>query len=465
MFRSAVGIVGLLVLLSGCNTMQPLSFSSRAVFDVRGFGAVGDGKTLDTVAFRHAIEAVRQLGGGTVRVPAGNYLVQPLDLVSGLTLSLEQGAVVTFSDDPDDYGVNETRWEGIMRPARRACILGRNLTNVAIIGPGTLDGAGARWWRPIQSAAEQKLTAAGPVPHPWETDPLSRRPPLVQLRDCSNVNIDGVTFRNPPHSAVHLLFSSNVEIANSKFLAPAESPGTVGVEVDSSSNVTITSCHADVGDDGFAIKSGKDEDGRRIGRPSENVTIRNCSIANAMGGLAIGSEMSGGVRRVRFFDCRFDGTAVGVRISTVRGRGGAIEDVRVANLVMNDVGAPFTITMRARPTTAEPTSARTPAIRNVRVSDIKVRNAARAGIIEGLEERPVSQLVFRNLDITARYGISCSWADDIDFKDVSLATDFGPAILRTDTTNLRLDNWQEATRQMLPVSQPATTRPATTQSR
>jgi polygalacturonase len=482
--RSTILFILLTSFLGGCGVVGTapgggvvVGGRGRPTFNINGFGAVGDAKTIDTVAFQHAIEACRQAGGGTVYVPRGRYLVEPLDLVSNLTLQLDPNAEVLFIDDPERYPLVETRWEGVMRPGRRPCLWAKNCTNVVING-GTLDGQGPKWWAPVQSlrgadqmtlnaaaaqaAAPQRsgnlpttLPSASPAQptviatitaRPWESDPTYRRPPLAQFRNCSNVRIENVTFRNSPYWTLHLLFSTNVSIRDSKFIAPPDAPNTDAVDIDSCKDVLIERCFADVGEaDAFALKSGVDDDGRRVNRATENVTIRNCRVARAHGGVVVGSEMSGGVRNAKFSDCKFEGTDVGIHIKSMRGRGGAVQKVRAERIAMEAVAIPFEITMRHRETDPEPASIRTPRFADIQITDVTARGATRAGIIDGLEESPVVTLLFRNLDLSARYGITCTWAADVRFADVLIATDFGPAMIRSNTADLRLDRWQETT--------------------
>lgn len=449
--------------------------AGRATFNVTGFGARGNDDADDTVAFRHAIEAVRQLGSGTVTVPPGRYVLGPIDLAGNLTLRLDPAATLVFLDDPDRFPITDTRWNGVMRPARRPLLWADNLANVTITGGGTIDGNGARWWRPLQDAADAApappppptttraamrspslAAAAVSRPDPGESDPALRRPPLVQLRNCQNVRIEGVTLKDAPHVALHVLFSSGVQVRNVRIVSPPDAVGAVaGACVDSSRNVLIEGCRADVGAaaDAVALHSGRDDDGRRMNRPTENVTVRNCVITSALGGLVIGTEMSAGVRNVRFADCRFEGTGVGVLIKSQRGRGGAVEGVTVSNLMMNGVGVPFQITARHLEGPAEPASDRTPRIAGIRFTGLVAKGANRAGIVEGLEESPVRGLEFRNVNLAARYGITCNWASGVEFRNAAIATDFGPGMIRSNTFDVRLDEWQETTPE-------AATRPA-----
>jgi polygalacturonase len=519
LFLSVVGcgaVTGPNGLLSGAGGGGAGGAAGRGAFDVTGFGARGDDDADDTVAFRHALEAVRQLGGGTVVVPRGTYRVGPLDLCSNLALRIDPAATLVFHDDPALYPLVDTRWDGVMRPARRPLLWADNCVNLTIFGGGTIDGSGARWWEPVlamreprrespsrarsttdgagraaivspPTRADRPATAASPgaatrpattrsatapattspspragrgspapapqtladaalIPQPWETDERLRRPPLLQLRNCSNVRVEGLTLQDAPHCTVHVLFSAGVTLRNVRLLARADAPGADGVNVDSSREVNIDRCHADVGDsDAFALRSGRDEDGRRMRRPTENVTVRNSTVARALAGVAIGSEMSGGVRNVRFIDCRFDGTDVGLLIKTQRGRGGAVEGVTAQRLTMDGVAIPFEITTRHRESDPEPVSERTPRIADVRVTGLRARGATRAGIIDGLEESPVRGLDFRELDIAARYGITCTWAAGVSFRDAIISTDFGPALIRSNTSDVRLDRWRETT--------------------
>ncbi len=211
---------------------------------------------------------------------------------------------------------------------------------------------------------------------------------------------------------------------------PGDSPNTDGINPDSCRNVHISNCHISVGDDCITIKSGRDEEGRRIGRPCENITVTNCTMLDGHGGVVIGSEMSGGVRKVAISNCIFDGTQRGIRIKTTRGRGGVIEDIRVSNIVMSNIRAtPFDLNMFYEKSPAEPVSDRTPVLRNLHFSDITVRGAPAAGYVLGLDEMPVQDVTFSNITIDAEKGFSCSNAKHLVFRDVRINTSKGPILL------------------------------------
>jgi polygalacturonase len=372
----------LFALLSGC---------AHSTLNIRDYGATGDGKFLNTFAFKKAIAKCKTSGGGIVRVPPGIYLTAPIELLSSMTLHLDPGATIKFTDDPTDFPFVETRFEGLTTTAHRPCLWADGCRNIAITGAGIIDGSGARWWHPT----------------------LAKRPPLAQFRNCTNVKIEGVTFQNSPMWTLHLLYSDHIVVRNAKFLAPQKSPNTDGCDIDSCRDVLIENCFASDGDDAFCLKSGKNEDGRRINRPTENITIRHCKVEHAHGAVVIGSEMSGSIRHVLFEDIDCDSTDNGIRIKTMRGRGGVVEDVLAQNIRMKNVGNAFILTMRYQSSQPEPLSERTPLLHDIHLKNIFARDCKTAGIIEGLEEQPIENITLENLDITAAVPLRCEYGKNI----------------------------------------------------
>jgi polygalacturonase len=447
-----LSIVAIILTSLGCRATE-----RTQTFDVTAHGAVGDGTTNNSEAFRRSIDACRAANGGVVRIPTGRFLTGPIDMVSNMTLHLDEGAVLLFTDDPDDYPLVETRWEGTMRQARRPLLWARDCRNIKITGSGVIDGQGQRWWRPLQAGRLQRPRnpTTAPASRPWDDDGSRRRPPLVQLRDCDGILVDGVTFQNSPFWTMHLLFSDNIIVRRAKFFAPEDGPNTDAMDIDSCRRVLVEDCYADVGDDAFTLKSGRDADGRRVGRPTEDVTVRRCVVKHAHGGVTIGSEMSGDIRRVRFYDCDFEGTDTGFRMKTMRGRGGVVEDVRAENIRMKNVINAIWITMRYQRTDPAPYSEETtPIFRDIHLNNITATGSRRAGIIDGLEEMSIQDVTFGNMDIAAQQGFTCSYGSGIEFSNVNISVDYGPALSATHTPDLRLDRWRETTR--LPTSQPAT---------
>jgi polygalacturonase len=226
-----------------------------------------------------------------------------------------------------------------------------------------------------------------------------------------------------------------VTLDNVTILAPARgAPNTDGVDPDSCRNMRISNCHIDVGDDCIAIKSGYDQDGRRVGIPCENILVSNCAFGRGHGGVAIGSEMSGSVRNVTVVNCAFDGTQRGLRVKTAMGRGGVIEYFRASNLVMRNIAdAAFSITAAyedGKPGTNAASAAEgIPHLRHFYWGNVSVVNAKKVADLSGLAAAPLEDFRLSNLQATgAKGGIRCENAKDVVLEDISLQPRSGPAV-------------------------------------
>jgi len=433
-------------------------------FDVRDYGATPNDDTKDTDAIRRAIEVAANAGGGTVYLPAGRWLSGSLQLKSNVTLHLDAGAVLAFTQDFNDYlPMVRSRWEGTECVNFCPPIYAYRAENIAITGRGLIDGQGRAWWdfhRKLRAEFQAKKieepskwsklfvekNADSPNLGRWEPMGYFLRPPMIQPFECRNVRIEGVSLKDPPFWTINPVYCDNVTVTGISIKNPDDSPNTDGINPDSCRNVHISDCHISVGDDCITIKSGRDEDGRRVGRPCENITVTNCTMLDGHGGVVIGSEMSGGVRRVAISNCIFDGTERGIRIKTMRGRGGAIEDIRVSNIVMTRIAsAPFDLNMFYQKTPDEPVSERTPVLRNLHFSDITVKDSPAAGFILGLAEMPVDNVTFSNLAIDAEKGFSCSNARNIAFRDVRINTKRGPALIGENLQDVQIEGFRTLT--------------------
>ena len=359
--------------------------------DVTQFGAVGDGRTLCTTSLQKAIDAAASRGGGTVILPAGTYVTGTLWLRSDITLHLEAGATLIGAQDPSAFPIWTPKWDGV--PTHAALISGEGLDNVAITGRGIIDGGGRMWWELMK----QK-----------EVD--TQRPRLIRLIDCRNVLVENVTLTNSPFWTLNPLACDEVTIRGVIVRNPPDSPNTDGINPDSCRNVHISDCHIDVGDDCVTIKSGSEEDGRRQFRPCENITLTNCTMIHGHGGVVIGSEMSGGVRNIAISNCTFVGTDRGIRIKSRRGRGSAVEDIRVSNIVMDGVLCPLVINLfygcgawnDPKVTDASPQEVtdRTPRFRRLRFSNISARRVKySAAYVVGLPEMFVEDVAYSDITI------------------------------------------------------------------
>jgi len=368
--------------------------SSSYLYNVRQFGATGDAATLDTPAIQAAIDACAHGGGGRVQVPAGQYLIGSIALRDNITLHLEAGAVLLGSDNPADYPLVESRWEGVQQTTHAALIMGTGLRHIAVVGRGTVEGRGQIWWRRFR---EKELA------HP--------RPRLIEFSACTNVLIEGITATNSPAWTIHPLSCENVMVDKVSIINSPDSPNTDGINPDSCRYVHISNCHISAGDDCITLKSGTEHEGRTALSPCEDITITNCTMARGHGGVVIGSEMSGGVRNVTISNCVFVGTDRGIRIKSRRGRGGTVEDIRVTNVLMQDVLCPFTMNLyyhfgvRGDRTVSDKRPREitegTPRVRRVHFSHITARNAHyAAGFLYGLAEMPLEDISFDDVSIS-----------------------------------------------------------------
>lgn len=399
------------------------------------FGGRGDGHTDNSKAFDAAFSSLKRAGGGTLKVNRGVYLTGPIELFNNTTLELAQGAVLQFLPDVRRYPPVLTRWEGIVCFGMHPLIFAKDARNIVLKGGGTIDGDGAPWWASIRH--KKSVHQSGPVEPieialaEYNKDLVDQpsggggremqflRPPLVQFFQCSNISIEGLTFRNSPFWTIHPVFSDHVTIRDVFIQNPPDAPNTDGIDIDSCTDVSVEHTTVDVGDDCIAIKAGAGERGLREGKPSKGVNIRNCLFKQGHGGVVIGSETAGGISEVSVEDCRFEGTDRGVRIKTRRGRGGTVAHLRFSNLTMESVLCPVAINMYYRcganpdgkaelfSLAPRPVNALTPHFRNIEISGLEAQHCrASAGFIAGLPEAPIECFTMERCRIgMARHGM------------------------------------------------------------
>jgi unsaturated rhamnogalacturonyl hydrolase len=323
--------------------ISPPKFPARD-FVITDFGAKPGADA--TAAIRAAVAACHEAGGGRVVVPAGAWPTGAILLLSHVELHVAAGATLKFSTAPADYPVVFTRWEGVECMNYSALIYAVDQQNVAVTGPGTLDGQAdeTNWWgwndkaRPPvrQKAARAKLLELGergvPVAERVFGDGSFLRPNFIQFYHCRNVLVDGVTIVRSPMWEIHPVLSQNVTVRGVKI--DSHGPNNDGCDPESCRDVLIEDCSFDTGDDCIAIKSGRNNDGRRVNVPSENLVIRRCTMKDGHGGVVLGSEISGGVRNVFIEDCSMDSPNLdrALRFKSNAQRGGVLENVFMRNV-------------------------------------------------------------------------------------------------------------------------------------
>lgn len=417
---SEVGFWGLLILL-----FFSLSLHAERI-DMRKAGAKPDGVKLNTTLINKTIDKLHANGGGTLFFPAGKYLTGAIIMKSNITLELEAGATLVFSDNFDHYlPFVEMRYEGVMMKSFSPLIYAVDAENITIKGEGTLEGQGKKWWEEffriyvdLEKNGMSDLNKYQPM---WDNandvkslyaetnedyvSTLQRRffrPPFIQVLRCNNVRIEGVKITNSPFWTVNPQFSENIKITGVTINNP-KSPNTDGINPESCRNVHISDCHITVGDDCITIKSGRDLQGRKMNVPCENLTITNCTMLSGHGGVVIGSEMSGSVRNVVISNCVFDGTDRGIRLKSTRGRGGVVENIRVSNIVMRNIKREAIILdLKYSKMPEEPVSERTPVFRNIHISNLTGVDVNIPVYIRGLEESPITDITLTNMNISGK---------------------------------------------------------------
>ena len=391
--------------------------------DMQKAGANPSGEKLNTELINKTIEKLNANGGGTLFFPAGKYLTGAVKLKSNITIELEAGATILFSDNFDDYlPFVEMRHEGIMMKSFSPLISATDAENITIKGEGKLDGQGKKWWdefyRVIVDIKANGVRDFNKYQPMWDKEndvkalyaetnedyvsSMKRRffrPPFIQPMRCKNFKIEGITIVNSPFWTVNPEFCENVTIDKITINNPL-SPNTDGINPESCKYVHIANCHISVGDDCITLKSGRDLQGRKLNAPDENITITNCTMLAGHGGVVIGSEMSGGVRKVVISNCVFDGTDRGIRIKSTRGRGGVVDDIQVNNIVMRNIKKEaIVIDLKYSQMPQEPLGERTPIFRNISISNMTASDVQIPIRLNGLEESPISDITLTNVNI------------------------------------------------------------------
>jgi unsaturated rhamnogalacturonyl hydrolase len=362
-------------------------------FKITDFGAVADEKALATTAINKAIDACNKVGGGHVIVPKGIFLTGSIHLKSNVDLHLEDGATLRFSANPKDYlPVVLVRWEGIECMNYSPLIYAYKQENIAVTGKGMLDGQATNdnWWAwksdPSKAKADAKLQnkmadEGVPVEKRIFGEGHYLRPNFIEPYRCKNILIENLSIKDSPMWEINPELCTNVIIRG--LTIKSYGPNNDGCDPESSKNVLIENCTFITGDDCIAIKSGRNDDGRRIGVPSENVIIRNCVMQDGHAAVCVGSEISGGCRNVFVENCRMDSPNLSriLRFKSNAKRGGKVENIFVRNITVGTAAeAIITVDFMYE---EGPNGKYTPVLRNVWLDKITAQNCPRVFFLRG----------------------------------------------------------------------------------
>ena len=450
-------------------------------FLVTKYGAKNDLTFNNAPAIQLAINECTAQGGGTVYIPAGFWKSGPIEMKSNVNLHLASGALLQFSNNSADYPLVKTFWEGVEAIRVKSPISGRNLRKIAISGLGIIDGAGEAW-RPVKkqkltSGEWDKLIQTGVLNDKKDTwyptvaalkgaaDPNAGRtdagytlenteqikeflrPNLLSLIECDEVLLEDFTIQNSPAWTVHPLLCTHVTLQGLIVKNPWYAQNSDGLDIESCEYVTVDRCKIDVGDDGICLKSGKDEQGRKRGRPTAYVNIRNSQVFHGHGGIVVGSEMSGGVHDIFAQNCQFLGTDVGLRFKTARGRGGIVEKIYIKDISMNNIaGEAIILDMyyqgkdpvstfgngsEVPQIKAEPLNEGTPQFRDILMENVFAQNAKTGLMVRGLPEMLIKNIQIKNAQLMAEQAYHLQYGENIEFNQVRfIQTGKSPSIFQ-----------------------------------
>jgi pectin methylesterase-like acyl-CoA thioesterase len=395
-------------------------------FTITDYGAVADGKTMNTDAIDKAMDACDKAGGGNVVVPAGKFLTGPIVLSSSMNLHLDKGATLLMSNKLGDYPNTPGGHDN--------CVSARDCHDVAITGEGVIDGQGEPWWTAFNR--EKYGTRGNPrMPH---------RPFLVSIRSCTRLLVQGVTLTNSPMFHLAPQACTDAIIDHVTFLSPDRAPNTDALDP-SGKNFLISNCYFDVGDDCIAIKAAGRGDAEH---PScEDFVVTDCTLKHGHG-LSIGGQTAGGLRHLVVRNCTFEDTEAGIRMKAPRGNGGLVDDCLYENIVMKNVKNPIYITSfypenttPKDPTTApsRPVGRLTPIWRNIRINNMTATDNPNAGKIVGLPEMPASDITLTNVNISADKPMWIWYAKGVHFVNSQVTVKNGDALdlkLAEDVTGI-----------------------------
>ena len=447
--RGLLGILAALASIFGCVAFaaQPVSDAPglghaghAGTFCVTDYGAVGDGKAMNTVAIQKAVDACASAGGGRVVVPAGTFVSGPIFLKSNIEFHLVAGAVLRASRIIDEYPLLDVKGHGyhIDRWWHASLLTGTHLENVSITGKGVLDGQGDAWWKPLDAGQLTNI-----------------RPMVFFLFDCERVRIDGVKIIDSPSWTTVSILCRNTTFHDVTVQNPWKPYHNCdGINFVSCSNVRVSNCSIDTGDDGITLKSLPDfgmvsgpkpingewkPDYSKPRIPCENFMIDNCLVQHGHSGVGIWAEVIGGMQNIAVSNCVFDGTRVGIKINRWPHPGGFVRNVRVNNIVMRRVEAVFEVSSYFDPKAIAPgpDADASPEMSNIHFSNITATQARIACESRGFPKMPVRDISFSHIRIQADKGFEFENGENVLFDDVTVDCP-GPAVIAKNVHNLEI---------------------------
>lgn len=395
-------------------------------FNVRSFGATGDGTRLDTAAFQKALDACAANGGGTVIVSAGQYLIGSVVMGNHTQLRLKHGANLIASSDIADYPLTRVRFEGEFVQGHRALIYAKDETGIAITGDGSITGP------PLN--VSRLRNPRGPV--------------LIETCGCTNVTLEGFSTQYERLWSIHPLFCRNVTIKNLK-IRSVDLNGD-GIDIDSCQDVLIDHCDINTGDDAISLKSGRGQSAVRMDRPTQNVTIRNCTlVSSTFAAIGIGTELSGGISDTLVEDCTLSGHQNGIFLKSRDGRGGYIKNFTGKNLTIHDSPTFLGIELLDKGIQASDPVLGDPdqwtQLSNIQFEHIRVDNIHYLLLAQEVPpERPIDGFILDDVRGTCEHALNMAYMKNVTLTGIKVTNYQGPLLRETHVEGQGLSNLELA---------------------
>jgi len=382
---------------------------------VTNFGAVGDGKTNNTIAIQKTIDECSAKGGGVVEVPAGVFISGAIFLKKGVNMVIDAKAVLKGSLNPDDYPQIQSSFEGVDRTYTAAFINAQNLSNFTVTGEGMIDGSGEDY-----ISVYRNITAK----------PKPGKPRLICFDHCKNFTISGLQLHNQAVWCLHLFKCTDVVADGLTITAEHNIPSSDGIDIDQCTRVVINHCDIDVNDDCISIKAGR-ETNTVLNLLCQDITIENTRFGYGHGGVAMGSETSGGIKNVLVSNCIAEaGNWAPVRFKSQQSRGGVVEHIVFKDFELKAVGKAFEMNMNWTSShgVLAPPSNPLPVVKDVEL--INVHGTAKsAGSLQGLKGSPITNVKFTNCKVEAQTGLRMTDVKDVDYSGLNLKVSEGEKMI------------------------------------
>ncbi len=422
--------------------VQPI-FPER-ICNITDYGALADATTKNTRAIANAIADCAKNGGGHVVIPKGSWLTGAVQLENNIDLHLDEGASLIFSTDPNDYlPVVLSRYEGIDVYNYSPLIYANDKQNLAVTGKGKILGNGKAWLDYNDVSVTHSLYEMGDKSVPIKKRVFGSaekmlRPAFIEFIHSNSILLEDFSIENGPMWTIHPTYSQNIIIRNISILTTGKNND--GIDLDSAKNVLIENSQLNTNDDSIALKSGKARDGLKVNQATENIIIRNNIISNGHGGIAIGSEIAGGVQNVFMYNCSIVENQYGIRLKGLENEGVWaknlwFQDIKMEKLLFDTIQ----MTMHYGSDQASGNTG-VPVFKNIHFTNIVSQHAHGSIEIDALDKSPVEDVTIENSKIAASSGIDINNVNNFSMKKTTVQSKNDPTYSITNSRNILLEN-------------------------